>query len=406
MPITRAVHTLFALSLFVLLFPFAATAQEVRVGSFEGNYAQFTAATPLTLIDWSRPATASGSVTTASVGWVHADTPCDNIFYVRFYVIPSNGLSTTMTAERGPFRAVNGINTVALNPPVQVTPETFIGVRRAAGAETCGSPYGTFTRTPSRALAAAENFQNGPLTSATPLGNFHLVAQASSGASVRVATLPAVGSVTGVGGSFFRTSLTLSNPGADTLKGTLKLRVAGRAGSDSDPSLDFTIAPNGTLNYDDVLAAMSQSGLGSLDIYTTASFTPIANARVFNDAGAAGTSGFSEESVPADAPYLSTSTIFIPADLTNYRLNVGVRTYAAADFIATVYDASGAQVGSTQKSYPADYFEQVTASVFMNGRPLPPGGKIVVLAFQKPFFLYGAVTDNRTNDPSVRVGLD
>jgi hypothetical protein len=55
----------------------------------------------------------------------------------------------------------------------------------------------------------------------------------------------------------------------------------------------------GTLNYADILVSMNQSGLGSLDILTTGSPTPIATARIFNDAGAAGTNGFSEEAVPA-----------------------------------------------------------------------------------------------------------
>jgi hypothetical protein len=367
----------------------------------------FTGPRPSTLIDWSRPAGASGDVNTASVAWTAATSPCDSIFYVRFYVIPSNALQTTMIAERGPFRAVDGINTVSLNPPVPVTPETYIGIRRAEGADTCGMPYGTFTRDAARALIITDaDFKNGSLTGLTPLTDFRLQAQASSGPSVRVSTLPVVGAAPGAFGSFFRTALTLSNPSPVEIRGSLRLRVAGRAGSDSDPTLDYVIPANGTLNYADVLTAMGQSGLGSLDVLTTASPTPIATARVFNDAGAAGTNGLSEEAVPAAPNYLSLATVFIPADAANFRLNVGIRTFTAGDLRVAIYDAQGRMRSVVTKSYPADYFEQVPASTFVNESELPPGGKIVVSAFQKSFIVYGAATDNRTNDPSMRIGND
>src|SRR5258708_28332763 len=121
--------------LLACLAALTASAQTIRVGSLEGNGQVFTGS-PVTIIDWSRPATASGSVNTASVAWTNATSPCDGIFYVRFFGIPSNSLSgSVMIAERGPFRAVNGVNTVTLEPPVNVSAgETYIGVPRAAGA--------------------------------------------------------------------------------------------------------------------------------------------------------------------------------------------------------------------------------------------------------------------------------
>lgn len=382
-------------------------AQEIRVGGLEGNSAVFLGAVASTVIDWSRPATGNGTVNTASVAWTSATSPCDGIFFVRFYAIPSNALVTVMTAERGPFRAVNGINTVALEPPVAVTSETFIGIRRGAGAESCGMPYGTFTRTPGRALFATTDFKNGSLTGLNPSSNFRLQAQASNVASVRVSTLPVVGSAAGSNNSFFRTSLSLSNPGPIEIRGKLRMRLAGRSGTDSDPTLDYVIPPNGTLNYPDVIAAMSQNGLGSLDILTTASPTPIATARVFSDNGTAGTNGFSEDAVPAGTDYFSVASIAIPSDLTNFRLNIGIRTITAGEVRVSVYDSAGALSASLVKTYSADFFEQVSAAAFLEGNTLPPGGKIVVSAFSdKEFIVYGATTDNRTNDPSMRIGSD
>jgi hypothetical protein len=383
---------------------FALFAQDIRMGSLEGN-TQLFASSPATLIDWSSPARFSGAVTGASVAWTGATSPCDNIFYVRFFAIPSNSFSLVMIAERGPFRAVNGINTVALEPPVNVTPETYIAIRRAAGPESCGMPFGTFSRDPGRALYSGDDFKSGAFTSLNPLPNFRLQAIATSAPSVRVSTLPVVGSVAGGFGSFFRTALTLVNPSPFQINGKLVFRAAGRAGSDSDPSLAYTIPPNGTVTYDDIIASMGQSGVGSLDVLATNSGAPIASARVFNDSGASGTNGLTEDAVPAKSSPQSTAEVLIPIDLTNFRLNVGVRTFPAATLTIDVYDAAGNRVATTSKPYLANYFEQVPAAS-LTGGPLPPGGRIVVSAFDKEFIVYGSVTDNRTNDPNMRIGSD
>jgi hypothetical protein len=400
------IRTLVAVASFVLAAA-AGWADEIRLGSLEGNNAVFTGASAMTIIDWSRPAQSSGTVNTASVAWTGASTPCDNIFYVRFYAIPSNALFTVMTAERGPFRAVNGINTVALEPPVAVTSDNYIGIRRGEGAETCGQPYGTFTRDPGRGLSTSADFKGGMLTLLSPVANYRLQAQASSAASVRVSTLPGVASAAGALGSFFRTSLVLANPGALEIRGKLRMRLAGRAGTDADPTLDYVIPPNGTIRYADVVAAMGQSGLGSLDVLTTASPTPIASATVFND-GATGTAGFSEEAVPNAPNYLSVANVFIPSDLTNFRLNIGIRVFTPGNLQVDIYDANGSRQASFIKTKytEADFFEQVPASAFVDNNALPLGGKIVVSAFSKQFIVYGAVTDNRTQDPSMRIGSD
>jgi len=395
------------LSLCLMTWVPAARAEELRIGTLEGNDGLFLTTSARTVIDWSHPANLSGEVNTATVRWANTTTPCDASFYVGFYYLASNAFSGVKTAERGPFRAVDGINTVTLDPPVTVDTDTYIGIRRTDGSASCGQVYGTFTRTPGRVLYSESDFPGGSFSTLNPLYDFTMQAQASGNPSVRVSTLPVVGSVAGGFGSFFRTSLTLSNPSIETIRGKVVLHPAGRAGTAADPSLAYEIPPNGTLNYADIIAAMGQSGLGSLDIYTTASPTPIVSSRVFNDTGASGTSGFSQEAVPAGAPYLSRAVVFVPTDLANFRLNIGVRTISACNLNVKILDANGQQQGGVLvKSYPADFFEQVAASAFLDGATLPPGGRIVIQAYQQDFIAYGAVTDNRTNDPSIRIGLD
>ena len=398
-------RSLFAVALATLCLLATADlhAQQVRVGSLEGNYMSF--ANAALIIDWSHPATATGSVNTATVAWTNASAPCDNAFSIRFYSIPNNALTAQMAAERGPFRAVNGLNTVTLDPPVDVQKDSsYIAIVRT-GPDSCGQPYATFNRQPARAFLGASDYKFGALTQVTPLNNFLLQAEASNVPSVRVSTIPAVAAAPGALGSFFRTSLTLANPSPNDIRGKLQFRAANRAGRDDDPTLDYTIPPNGTLNYADIVTTMGQSGLGSVDILTTGSATPIASARVFNDAGAAGTSGLNEDAVPAGSNSLPFAEIYIPEDLTNYRLNVGVRTFDAVTLSIAIYDAAGRRASSNFRIYDANFFEQIAGSTFTGGS-LPPGGRIVVTAVNKEFIVYGAVTDNRTNDPSMRIGND
>src|SRR5204863_376405 len=74
------------------------------------------------------------------------------------------------------------------------------------------------------------------------------------------------------------------------------------SGSSSDPSLAYSIAPGKTLSFADLLPAMGlPSGLGSADLLADAtSALPVALSRVFNDAGANGTTGLAQEALPAE----------------------------------------------------------------------------------------------------------
>jgi hypothetical protein len=94
-----------------------------------------------------------------------------------------------------------------------------------------------------------------------------------------------------------------------------------------------------------------------------------------------------------------------PADPSNFRLNVGVRTLAlGASVVVTLTSTSGTQLTSINRSYPADYFEQVSAAAFLNG--LTPGANqtISITVNSGSLIVYGATADNRTNDSSLQLG--
>src|SRR5205807_6122559 len=130
--------------------------------------------------------------------------------------------------------------------------------------------------------------------------------------------------------SFFRTSLQLHNPGEGTLRGTIRFHPQATVGSDGDPSMTYTIPTGETLSWSDLLPALNAGGgIGSIDIVPDGNSTaPLSLVRVYNDAGANGTTGLTFESLTlADALQAGQRGIIVaPLDASRARLNIGVRT--------------------------------------------------------------------------------
>jgi streptogramin lyase len=220
--------------------------------------------------------------------------------------------------------------------------------------------------------------------------------------------LPVVGSTPGVGGSFFRTSIQLHNPTNGTLGGQIVIHRSGGAssGSSGRGRMSYALRPGETLSIPDLLPALGLSGTGSADLETYIGSPPIATVRVFNDAGAAGTMGFTEEPMgewDALSPGQS-GVLLLPADLTSFRFNIGVRTLLdGAAMTLTLRDSAGAVVGNVSRVFPDTYHEQTSAAEFLGISTLPAGGSISITIESGTAFLYGATVDNVTGDPSLQI---
>ena len=220
--------------------------------------------------------------------------------------------------------------------------------------------------------------------------------------------LPVVGSTPGAGGTFFRTSIQLHNPGSGSLGGRIEFHRSGVAPEGSRPErLQYSLLPRETLTIPDLLPALGLSGIGSADLVTTSEFAPIVTVRVFNDAGPAGTMGFTEEPL-ADWNSLSPGqpgVLLLPADLTNFRFNVGVRSlWDGASATLTLRDASGAVVTMVSRTFSHTYHEQQSVSAFLGlTSPPPAGGSISITVDSGAAFFYGATVDNTTGDPSLQI---
>lgn len=222
--------------------------------------------------------------------------------------------------------------------------------------------------------------------------------------------LPVVGSLPGNFGSFFRTSLQLYNPHGSAVSGRIVFHPAGAPGSENDPSLAYSILPGRTLAFADLLPAMGVAGgIGSADLIADASSPfPVALGRVFNDAGAAGTSGLGLDALPLDRALQtgSTGVLLAPDDAQRFRLNIGVRTLdTGAAMTITVRDRDGAIVKTlTRTDAPVSFF-QVSSAALLGGYVLTGGETISFELTSGNAFIYGATTDNITNDPSVQFAV-
>ena len=216
--------------------------------------------------------------------------------------------------------------------------------------------------------------------------------------------LPVVISSPGVPGSNFRNGVQLSNPSGTVITGRIVFHPQGVSASTSDPALNYALNPGQTQSLGDILATLGLTGIGSADIFVTTGAAPVATARIFNDGGALGTSGFTEDAFkPTEALSAGARGVLIaPPDALLFRFNIGVRTLAGGATIAvTVRDAAGTVVRTLSRGYAPNFFQQTDAATFFNGLPLASNQSVTIDVVSGSLFIYGATADNRTNDSSI-----
>jgi hypothetical protein len=207
----------------------------------------------------------------------------------------------------------------------------------------------------------------------------------------------------------------LHNPHAIPISGMLLYHPQGTPGTVSDPSFFYSLQPGQTTSIPDLLPAINVSGLGSLDIVPEVGLpTPLILARGFNDTGAFGTTGFSQEPVRlADALGIGQKGILIaPSDPLLFRFNIGVRTFSAgATLTISVRTPDGQVRRAFTRSYPSNYMEQTAASRFTTPDEPSSGDldsldaseSVTIEVVAGRAIVYAATVDNRTNDPSLQV---
>jgi hypothetical protein len=226
----------------------------------------------------------------------------------------------------------------------------------------------------------------------------------SLGRRVNRIVIPVAGSTPGANNAQFRTSLRLGPP-TSLNTGKIIFHPAGRAGSDNDPSIPYRVERGETQQFDDIVAAIGQTGIGSLDITSDHDLSlpdmgllPV-EARLFNE-GPGGTYGAFEAPVmPPDAYRPLDWNIFVPS--ARFRVNIGIRTLTIAH-VTFSHIAAGGTVTEKVLDLPADYVLLDAPDHFF-GVAVNPGDSIQISVsgdnvIAIPFHTF---TDNSTNDPAV-----
>ena len=123
---------------------------------------------------------------------------------------------------------------------------------------------------------------------------------------------------------------------------------------------------------------------------------------ITNNAGAAGTSGFTEPFYRlADVPAAGSGFLIGPADTSRFRYNIGIRTLDnPVSVTITVKNADGNTVHTVINNYPKNFFLQTSVNDFL-GFSLA-NNQSLQLSFDGGLIAYGATVDNVTNDSSAQ----
>lgn len=359
-------------------------------------------------IDLVHPATHTGSVSSVKIYW--SSSGCANAFKIKFF--RRVGETLTMTAERGPFTPTASVYTATLTPAVSVQQGDLIGVARVASCGNAGAIVGF----PSEGYLQYAGDVTGSVTVATAtMRQGGVLALRATGTATEwmARVIPVVGSTAGAFGARFKTEMQFFNPqttGEMTVK--LVFHPAGVAGSTADTTRLVMLDPGEVFSTADVVAAMGQSGLGTLDLSVPAGQNvPVILTRVYNDAGAEGTSSLTEEAIPVSTEVAIntkllargvTGFLVTPRDPERTRFNIGVRTlHSGATIQVTLRNAAGVVVRTVTRSYTANYFAQTDAATFVGG-PIAGDESIQISISSGSAIVYGSTTDNTTNDPSIQ----
>lgn len=220
--------------------------------------------------------------------------------------------------------------------------------------------------------------------------------------AVRRGIVPVVGSARGANGSLFKTFLRLEGTG---MHGRIIFHPAGGVISNNDPSIAYDLRSTDKVEWDDVVAAIGQSGIGSLSIVPAEgelALLPRATVRLYNVASN-GIYGTNAEMYPgvdfleAHAPF---QRIEVPAD-GNFRVNVGARAVMSGTARGFAITKDGLQKRVIERTFAAG--ETVFGSPeAVYGVSLEPGESLS-LTFSRAMIPFYTLTDNRTNDPFLHV---
>jgi hypothetical protein len=371
---------------------------DIPAGSRTGTFTVFGSATGSAIITATLPASAGSANATAELTVNPAGPVCTTPAAPQISVASAADAGQAYSVS---WAAVTGATDYAID---ESTDANFLTATTTTSVTTTSASFTHAVANRYYYRVRARNQSSGCNTVSLSSNTVSVLVSVAPVAQTRV--LPVVGSVPGSFGAYFKTSLQLYNAKSSAVSGKIVFHTQAVSGSSTDPSLAYSIPAGKSLSYADLLPAMGvASGLGSADVVADAgSSFPVTLARVFNDAGAAGTTGLALELMaPSDALQNGDSGVLIAPAETRFRFNIGVRTLAQGVAMnLTVRNKDGAVVKTVTRSFDPTYFRQIGSSEMLEGYALTGGETITIQITSGSAFVYGSTTDNTTQDPSVQ----
>lgn len=227
-------------------------------------------------------------------------------------------------------------------------------------------------------------------------------------ASAKNSYIPVAGSVPGINNTHFRTDLRIFNP-SDTVDIVVSVHFlpAGIDGSNI-PGRLVTVPKRQMVALNDVVGTFLQwptPAIGAiwLDSDTDASYSYVADSRIYTDSPNPAVSGTYGQYVPAmTASEAKEKTVVLQLKndfFGEYRTNVGVMNPGSepATVTARLYGFEGTPLGTLgQLAIPPKSMQQVSIQDLFGFAVFPDG--FVTFESSVPVFTWGSVIDNRTGD--------
>lgn len=214
-------------------------------------------------------------------------------------------------------------------------------------------------------------------------------------------TIPAVGRAPGIAGTFWRSDVTLFNPGVTTLTVALRYLAAGQDNRNV-ASQTVNVPPSRTVVIADVTQALGiSSGSGALRVLWNAATGPIVTSRTYTTTVNGGTYGQSIDPVTSFA-----NDSYVPglrAD-SSFRSNAGFVNGGDAQMTvtATLLSDNGAVIGTTEIGLSPRSQVQFAIGALFPAANNPRAGTLTLLAHtdgSPTLFAYGSIIDNASGDP-------
>lgn len=216
--------------------------------------------------------------------------------------------------------------------------------------------------------------------------------------------IPVVGRTAGAAGTYWRSDVTLFNPGAESITVTLRLLESGRDNSVVTGS-SLSLAAGKTIVLADVVDWLGvSSGSGALQLsFEGSSVNPIVTSRTYTSGENGGTFGQAIDPILRGQFGVDRYVAGLKSDA-SYRSNLGFvnRGSAPIGVHVTLLASDGRQVSTAFLEMPARSQSQMPIAALFPQTDVLKLGNFTVRArtiAQSSLFTYGSVVDNSTGDP-------